>query len=224
MVFLLFSQPVTGAFLMLSLYPASCYNPAMRLFSLFQHLRNAVKTRKTAKAIFPLEKWIQTESHIWVAESRMVERSREKDKWEREMSQARILTRRGSIAYFLPERKMRGGAAALCADLVLDGVVTEMKTVSGSRATLGTEFRFAYKQGAVLLADNPGIKAHSVFIRLKSELSAGSVKAKIAGELKKRHTAGSCICFFEASRELYIWTFEELRAIIGSDKKSPGPL
>jgi hypothetical protein len=54
----------------------------------------------------------------------------------------------------------------------------------------------------------------SLFIRLKSELSVGSVKAKIAGELKVRQTHGLFICYFEASGELYTWTFEELRSII----------
>jgi hypothetical protein len=124
------------------------------------------------------------------------------------------------MAYFLPERKMRGLTAALCADLVLDGVITEMKTVSGSRVTLGTEFRFAYKQGAVLLVNNPGIKTHSVFIRLKSVLSVGSVKAKIAGELKGRQTPGLFLCYFEATGELHTWTFDELRALIGKNKQN----
>ncbi|MDR3122863.1 MAG: hypothetical protein LBU16_03680 [Treponema sp.] len=131
------------------------------------------------------------------------------------MSQARILTSRGSVAYFLPELN-KGGEAKLCADLVLDGVVMEMKTVTGSRATLGTEFRFAYKQGAVLLAGYPDLAAHSVFIRLKSDLSMGSVKAKIAGELKNRTDPGAFVCYFEKTGQLYVWSYEELRAIIGT--------
>ena len=57
---------------------------------------------------------------------------------------------------------------------------------------------------------------NSVFIRLLSDISVGSVKAKIAGELKNRHDEGSFICFFEKTGELCIWTHEELRAIIGT--------
>ena len=132
------------------------------------------------------------------------------------MSQVRILTNRGSVAYFLPEVDRGGEAAKLCADIVLDGVVTEMKTVSGTRTTLGTEFRFAYRQGAVLLANYAGIEGHSVYIRLKSDLSVGSVKAKIAGELKTRTDDGAFICFFEKTGKLYIWTYDELKAIIGT--------
>ena len=66
------------------------------------------KSLALASALFPHEQWIPTETNIWVAKSRLVEEYREPEKWEREMSQVRILTSRGSVAYFLPERLMRG--------------------------------------------------------------------------------------------------------------------
>jgi hypothetical protein len=57
-----------------------------------------------------------------------------------------------------------------------------------------------------------------------SDISPGSVKAKIAGELKSRSGNGSVICYFEVSGMLYYWTYDELRGIIGTgQKKSPGP-
>jgi len=189
-----------------------------------QFLKNAQNTQKLACCLFPNEQWIPTETNIWVAESRLIEEAREPEKWEREMSQVRILTGRGSVAYFLPEKIMRGKSSILCADLVLDGTVTEMKTTSGTRATLGTSFRFAYKQGIVLLKDHPSITEHSVFIRLLSDFSEGSVKAKIAGELKGRQDTGQFICYFEHLGELRVWTYDELKCMmIGGDKKSPGP-
>jgi len=40
--------------------------------------------------------------------------------------------------------------------------------------------------------------------------------AKIAGELKNRFDEGSFVCYFERIRELHIWTYAELRAIIGT--------
>jgi hypothetical protein len=110
---------------------------------------------------------------------------------------------------------MEGETSTLCADLVLDGTVTEMKTTSGTRATLGTAFRFAYKQGIVLLKDHPGITEHSVFIRLLSALEIDSVRAKIAGELKNRTGDGDFICYFEHIGKLYTWSYDELRSIIG---------
>jgi hypothetical protein len=112
----------------------------------------------------------------------------------------------------------------LSADCVIDSEIVEIKTVTGTRATLGTEFKKGYRQGAYLCQILPELKAHSVFIRLFSNLSPGSVKAKIAGELKNRPDPGRFICYFEASGMLYSWTNEELRGIIGTgQKKSPGP-
>lgn len=175
---------------------------------------NAASSRALAAVLFPNEEWVLKEPHIWVAKTRLPEEYREPDKWEREISQVRILTGRGSAAYFLPEVDQGGEAAKLCADLVLDGVVTEMKTVSGTRTTLGTAFRFAYRQGAVLLAAYPDIKEHSVFIRLKSGLEIDSVRAKIAGELKNRSGKGRFICYFEHIGKLYSWSYDELRSII----------
>jgi hypothetical protein len=92
----------------------------------------------------------------------------------------------------------------------------EMKTVSGSRATLGGEFRLAYKQGADLLKNNPDIQAHSVFIRLMSDLSVDSVRAKIAGELKEWQGCGDFTCYFDIIGKLYTWSYDDLRSIIGS--------
>jgi hypothetical protein len=163
------------------------------------------------------------ELNIWVAKSRLPEEYREPDKWKREMSQVRILTGRGSAAYFLPEKKNEG-KGKIYADTVINGEVTELKTVSGSRTTLGTDFRQGYKQGAVLVKNRTDTQKHSVYIRLLSDISIGSVKAKIAGELKNRPGMGHFICYFEVSGTLCYWSFEELRAIIGTgQKKSPGP-
>jgi hypothetical protein len=173
------------------------------------------KSLALAMALFPHEKWIPTEANIWVAKSRLVEEYREPEKWEREMSQVRILTGRGSVAYFLPELEIKGESGKRCADLVLDGEILEIKTVTGSRVTLGGEFRLAYKQGASLLADKAGAKVHSVFIRLKTDLPLMSVMSKIAGELKNRIDKGHFVCYFEKIGELFSWTYEELRAIIG---------
>jgi len=176
---------------------------------------NIEKSRILASALFPHEKWIPKEANIWVAKSRLVEEYRETDKWEREMSQVRILIGRGSAAYFLPEQEIKGESGKRCADLVLDGEIMEMKTVSGTRVTLGGEFRLAYKQGASLLIENAIVQEHSVFIRLKTDLSLISVMSKIAGELKGRSDNGRFICYFETNGNLYSWTYEELRGIIG---------
>jgi hypothetical protein len=145
---------------------------------------NTERSLQLAALLFPGETWVYKEPNIYVAESRLSEKYREKNKWEREMSQVRILTSRGSVAVFLPEKKKNEEIGKRCADMVLDGTILEMKTVSGTRVTLGGEFRLAYKQGASLIKDYDDIQSHSVFIRLFSNLSLISVMSKIAGELK----------------------------------------
>ena len=55
-------------------------------------LLNAEKSLALASALFPHEEWIPTEANIWVAKSRLTQEHREPEKWEREMSQVRILT------------------------------------------------------------------------------------------------------------------------------------
>jgi len=101
------------------------------------------------------------------------------------------------------------------ADTVIDGIIVEIKTVSGNRATLGKSFRRGYKQGRSLLRKHGITADHSVFLRVFTPFSVDSVRAKIAGELKTSTDKGCCICYFEAAEELYSWTFDELRAIVG---------
>jgi len=179
------------------------------------HLNNE-KSFILAKALFPDEEWIHTETNIWVAKSRMPQEKKEPEKWEKEMSQVRILTDKGSVAYFLPELEIKGEIGNKSADLVLNGEIVEMKTISGGRSTLGGKFKIGYKQGAILLKNCTITKSHSVFIRLLSDLTVGSVKAQIAGVLKNRHDEGKFICFFEKIGELHTWSYDELRAIIGT--------
>jgi hypothetical protein len=180
---------------------------------------NAKKSLALAATLFPLEQWIPTEPGIWVAKSRLAIKYREPEKWEREMAQARILTSRSSAAYFLPESEKDGEPSKRYPDMVLDGTILEIKTVSGTIKTLGLEFKRGYKQGkSLLLANLPANyppQGHSVFIHLLSDLKMEAVRAKIAGELKNRMDEGRFICLFDHTGELYSWTYAELRAIIG---------
>jgi hypothetical protein len=183
----------------------SCENP---------FFQNAEKSRMLASVLFPDEEWVYREPGIWVARSRLAEEYKEPDKWKRELSQVRILTSRGAAVYFLPE-KQKDDKGKIYADTVINGEVTELKTVSGSRATLGTDFRQGYHQGAALVKGCTCTKKHSVFIRLLSNLGVDSVRAKIAGELKNRSGEGHVTCYFEQSGRLYTWSYDELRSIIG---------
>jgi hypothetical protein len=57
--------------------------------------QNGEKSLALASALFPREEWVLKEPNIWVAKNRLPEEYREPDKWEREISQVRILTGRG---------------------------------------------------------------------------------------------------------------------------------
>jgi hypothetical protein len=118
------------------------------------------------------------------------------------------------VAYFLPEKKNED-KGKIYADTVINGEVTELKTVSGNRSTLGTDFKQGYKQGAALVKGRTDTEKHSVYVRLLSDLEVDSVKAKVAGELKSRPGKGHFICYFEHSGRLYTWSYDELRSMIG---------
>jgi len=181
---------------------------------------NAEKSLSLASTLFPLEEWIPHGNGIFVAKCRLSGGHKEQSKLYREIADVRILTGRGSVAYFLPER-FDGEKVTrteephnMHADTVIDGVIVEIKTVSGNRATLGKSFRRGYKQGRSLLKKHGITAEHSVFLRIFTPLKVDSIRAKIAGELKNSTDKGRCICYLEAVEELYFWTYDELRAII----------
>jgi hypothetical protein len=185
------------------------------------HHENAARSLKLASALFPGEEWIPHGESIFVAKNRLSGGHKEQAKLYREISDVRILTDRGSTAYFLPERPREEGIRndgeihSMHADTVIDGAVVELKAISGNRATLGKSFRRGYKQGRSLLEKHTIIAEHSVFLRLFTPFNVESVRAKIAGELKNSSDQGCCICFFESTGELYFWAYDELRAIVG---------
>jgi len=182
---------------------------------------NAEKSLILASKLFPYEEWISHGQGIFVAKSRFSSGNKEQAKLYREIDDVRILIEQGSIVYFLPERTKKEETVRkeqihnMHADSVIDGVIVEIKAVSGNRATLGKSFRRGYKQGRSLLKKHEITAEHSVFIRVFTPFSIESVRGKIAGELKNSTDEGCCICYFEATKELYYWTYDELRAIVG---------
>jgi hypothetical protein len=188
---------------------------------------NAASALKIATALFPSEEWIPHGERVYVAKSRLRGGHKEQAKLYHEISDAKILTAIGSVAYFLPEHPSAVGAASggihsMYADTVIDGAVVELKAVSGNRATLGKSFRRGYNQGRSLLELHAVRAEHSVFLRLFTPFVVESVRAKIAGELKGAAGPGTfalegcCICYFEASGQLYTWPYAELRALLGA--------
>jgi hypothetical protein len=181
---------------------------------------NAEKSFALATILFPLEKWIPRGEGIFVAKSRLTGSHKEQAKLYREISDVQILAMRGSTAYFLPECLNENNNGKKRADMVMDGAIVELKTISGNRTTLGKSFKRGYKQGLFMVEAHPEIKVENdVFLRFYTPFTVESVRAKIAGELKGTSNKGRCICYFEATRELYFWTYDELRALV--NKKNP---
>jgi hypothetical protein len=178
---------------------------------------NAEKSFALASALFPEEEWVLKEPRIWVAKSRLELSAKERVKLAWEIEQVRVLSERGSIICFLPEQKNAATQGILYADTIINGQIVEIKAVAGTRATLETEFRKGYRQGAYIFQQHPEVGGHSVFIHLYTDLPVMSVKAKIAGELKNRTDPGSFICYFERIGKLYTWTYKELTAIIKAE-------
>jgi len=173
-------------------------------------------THELASRLFPNEEWIQQGENIFVAKSRMSGSYKERAKLNREISDVRILTKRGSVAYFLPEKNGYKSTGIRRVDLVLDGTIMELKTISGNRTTLGKAFKKGFKQGLSMIESHPEIIArHDVFLRLYTPFTIESVRAKLAGEIKSTTNKGQCICYFEETESLCYWTYDELRAIVG---------
>jgi hypothetical protein len=178
---------------------------------------NHEKCLSLATVLFPHEEWIPHGEGIFVAKSRLIGGHKEQAKLYREIADVRILTKRGSVVYFLPEQSDGEEIGKKYADTVIDGIIVELKAVSGNRTTLGKAFKKGYKQGRYVLENHPGIiLEHDVFLRIFTPFTVESVRAKLAGELKNSTDTGRCICYFEATCKLYIWTYNELRAIVGA--------
>jgi hypothetical protein len=192
----------------------------MFLNSLGLSRQNAEKSLVLASALFSEEEWVARGENIFVAKSRLTGGHKEQAKLYREIADVRILTSRGSVAYFLPEQSDGKEIGKRYADTVINGTIVELKTISGNRTTLGKSFKRGYKQGRSVLESHPGLIAeHDVFLRLFTPFSVESVRAKLAGELKNTTDKGCCICYFEATGELYSWDYNELRAIVGIPPK-----
>jgi hypothetical protein len=180
-------------------------------------VNNDDNSHQLAVALYPHEEWVPHGVNIYVAKSRLTGGHKEQAKFYREISDVRILTNRGSVAYFLPEQSDNKEAGKRYADAVIDGAIVELKTISGNRTTLGKSFKKGYKQGRSLLEAHPELMAgHDVFLRLYTPFTVESVRAKLAGEIKDTSDKGHCICYFEATGELHSWTYDELRAIVGT--------
>lgn len=139
--------------------------------------KSLLETLQKAQELFPNEKWIQKDSYIFQAESRIPRNKQKKMIFEKEGKMAKIAQENGHAVFFLPEVD-----SAKNPDCVMDGLVFEFKNVTGNLDTMAKRFHEARKQSA------------NVYILLNGRFSFGSVQRKLKGEVKSSHYQVGKIC------------------------------
>lgn len=123
-------------------------------------------TKNVAETIFPLETWTEISENLFLAEGRTPANPTERKKQKKEILQAKILTAHSHTVYLSPEK-----SAGKNFDSITDGVKTELKHITGNIKTLGTQYKYALKQG-----DN-------IFIRTQDKTQQ-EIYSKLIGETK----------------------------------------
>ena len=106
-------------------------------------------------------------------------------KWQKEVEQASILSKRGHTVYLVSE-----SGPGKHYDALVDGRPCEMKTVQGNITTVGKNFTRALKQG------------RDVFLRVKTETTAKRVYSKLVGSTKVLLENGAVL---QKGRLVYLW-------------------
>jgi hypothetical protein len=158
-------------------------------------LMNAQKAREMVEYLFPDETWIPEAEGVFRAYSRTPKSDDQRHVLDKEITQARILAGLGSVIYLLPEVEF----GKKHPDAVVDGVIMEFKTITGSIRQVGERFNDARK------------KANHVFFKIDSALSKHSVARKLAGIISKRgYQGGKIIAYFSATGEICYWNIDDL--------------
>ena len=170
---------------------------------------NAEKAKQTANGLYPREKWELLESGIFIAKSRMPRSAEQINTLEKELRQARILVVRGSTVYLLPEMSQPNEKRKKYPDAVVDGLVMEFKTVTGSIRQVEARYKEAR------------VKTANIFMKIDANLSRHEVTRKLSGYIKrKKYSGGIIIAYFTQSGEFHRWTETELATSSLRQKKS----
>ncbi len=157
------------------------------------------KTKTTAEKLFPGEKWEKEDDNLFIAKSRKEKMYKEsgkinkieKKKLEQEIASTKILTKNGHSVYLVPEHTGAGNTY----DAVVDGLKMEIKTLKGSRQTIGREFRHSFRQ------------CNNVFLNLDTDETVESIRKKFRGELMNTRDMrdGLIYCYFKNIDKLCFW-------------------
>jgi len=156
---------------------------------------------KVAKDLYPHEKWEVLENGIFIAKSRIPRSAEQINVLEKELRQARILVKRGSTIYLLPETPHSGEKHTKYPDAVVDGYVMEFKTITGSIRQVEERYKEARE------------KTSYVFLKIDAPLPRHGVTRKLSGYIKRKgYSGGVILAYFTQSGEFYQWNEADLAA------------
>jgi hypothetical protein len=146
---------------------------------------NVRKTEDAAKRIFPHEKWVNAVSikfkyqgedldlpigieNIKVARSRLTHLKNDEQILAKEIKQGKILAEKGASVYLLPKLKSPDGKYIPGPDALVNGVLFEFKTVTGSIDKVESRFRESREQGQNVFIRilNPDISRQNVIQKM----------------------------------------------------------
>jgi hypothetical protein len=170
---------------------------------------NARRAKEAACGLYPREKWESLEAGIFIAKSRMPRSAEQINVLEKELRQARILVKRGSTVYLLPESANPNEKRIKHPDAVVDGYVMEFKTITGSIRQIEERYKEARAKTAY------------VFLKIDAPLARHDVTRKLSGYIERKgYSGGVILAYFTQSGEFYQWSEAEL----GQKKSGPcGP-
>ncbi|MDR1901916.1 MAG: hypothetical protein LBQ88_06525 [Treponema sp.] len=157
---------------------------------------NSRKSLNLAVELFPGEVWTEIAPSIHLAGSRSPHSEEQARILEKEIAQARLLAAQGHAVYLLPENGPRGRKHP---DAIVDGLVMEFKTITGSPRKVRENYKDARK------------KADNVFLKIDPDYSPEQVLRLLVGTVKRgAYSGGLIIAYFTTLKKIYYWQTDSL--------------
>jgi hypothetical protein len=176
--------------------------------------KNLQATEDFVKQAYPNEIWISktatlqgknewTEGlvipkNVKIAKSRIPHNKNDSEILEKELIQARILSKLGNVVYFTPEP---GDYKKRVTDAVVNGTLFEFRTITGSQKKVESEFGDAKRKG----------KNINVFLNIEANTSKAEARRRI-GLVLGRHPdfTGKIVVSFRGGKP-YFWDTSSFR-------------
>jgi len=163
---------------------------------------NVSRTENAAKRIFPYEKWVNAVSikfkcqsedldfsigieNIKVARSRLTYLKNDEQILAKEINQGKILAEKGASVYLLPKLKSPDSKYLPGPDALVNGVLFEFKTVTGSIDKVERRFRESREQGqnVFIRVLNPDISMQNVIQKMYNVVNDPKYTGGFKGDL-----------------------------------------